>query len=84
MKKLILAALLLPTLAMAQSQTVPTTTETKAFVRPFCMFGMQFIVTTIENRHSNAASSGVAVVQVMESAGNNKFPPQPMKCEKNG
>ncbi len=72
-----LVSALIGTAAMGQGKTspsvaIPTSSNTTVFVRPFCRFGLQFLITTVSN--SSNGNSVVSTIQVIGKDGT------PMTC----
>lgn len=58
---------------------VQTNEKTWVYIKPFCKFGLQFIVATQDKHDSGGASAGLVIQQVMEP-GKDGEPAKPMKC----
>lgn len=57
------------------STAIPTSSEATVFVRPFCKFGLQFVVVTVMKESNHNGSGGVSVTQVTGKDG------KPLLCE---
>lgn len=85
MKKIIMAAALALSVCAAQAQQtkqISVTNYTDAFVKTTCIEGYVFAVA-VKSSSANAASSGIALTQVLKVPERRDWPPQPIECKEN-